>query len=47
MVDSIKTPLDRQHVNDNSSHDTFSRNNNAGRVYSWSGSTVLIYTEPY
>lgn len=33
MVDLIKTPLDRQHlhVNDNSGHDTFPRNN-AGRV---------------
>lgn len=29
MVDSIKTSLDRQHlhVNDNSGHDTFPRNN--------------------
>lgn len=29
MVDSIKTPLDQRHlhVNDNSRHDTFTRNN--------------------
>lgn len=33
MVDSIKTPLNRQHLqaNDNSGHDTFPRNN-AGRM---------------
>lgn len=34
MVDSIKTPLNRQHlqVNDNSGHDTFPRNN-AGHMF--------------
>lgn len=34
MVDSIKTPLDQRHlhVNDNSRHDTFTRNNATARV---------------